>query len=263
MDNGLIKKITEQYLVDSMSFTECEARVLKEQGEGVREVTCQSISRSPIKEVVMYGDTDQWHKVKVQYSLMDEETEKEKKVTTYLLVNANDPKEAYERTKEHLKTMLVPFRIPKVEESPICEVFQYEKQTPKGFVKVDPIEVHLPNVKEDLGALTLDAAMDGDSLSAIDPTDGQAVAFEMDLSMYLQKIRPEITLHQIEGIREAYVLSDESFIKLMIQHGFLEDQAERISDILANEAAFEQDEEDNETDLESRFDAAMKGGGND
>jgi len=94
MDNGLIKKITEQYLVDSMSFTECEARVIKEQGEGVREVVCQSIARSPIKEVVMYGDTDMWFKCKVQYSLMDEETEKEEKVTTYFLVNANDAKEA-------------------------------------------------------------------------------------------------------------------------------------------------------------------------
>lgn len=136
MDNGLIKKITEQYLVDSMSFTECEARVLQEQGEGVREIKCKSIARSPIAEVVMYGDTDLWFKVKVTYSLMDEDTEKEKKVTTYMLVNANDVKEAYERTEEHLKEMLVPFQIPKIEESPIIEVFQYQKQAPAGYVKV-------------------------------------------------------------------------------------------------------------------------------
>jgi len=94
---------------------------------------------------------------------------------------------------------------------------------------------------------------------ATDPTYGQAVAFEMDLVTYLQKIRPEITLHQIEGIREAYVLSDESFVNLLVQHGFLEDQAERIADILTNEAAFEQDEEDNETDLEGRLEAAFGG----
>jgi len=66
---------------------------------------------------------------------MDEATEKEKKVTTYFLVNANDAKEAYERTEEHLKEMLVPFTIPKIEESPIIEVYQYEKAAPKGHVK--------------------------------------------------------------------------------------------------------------------------------
>jgi hypothetical protein len=138
--NGLIAKVVETYLIDAMSFTEAEARAIKE-SEGSREVTAVAIARSPIKEVVMYGDTDQFFKVKVQYSLMDEATEKEKKVTTYFLVNANDAKEAYERTEEHLKEMLVPFTIPKIEESPIIEVYQYEKQSPAGYVKRDRQQV--------------------------------------------------------------------------------------------------------------------------
>jgi hypothetical protein len=138
--NGLIAKVVETYLIDAMSFTEAEARAIKE-SEGSREVTAVAIARSPIKEVVMYGDTDQFFKVKVQYSLMDEATEKEKKVTTYFLVNANDAKEAYERTEEHLKEMLVPFTIPKIEESPIIEVYQYEKQAPAGYVKRDRQQV--------------------------------------------------------------------------------------------------------------------------
>lgn len=124
MDNGLVKEITEQYLVDAMSFTETEARAMQEVGEGTRSVTMMTIARSPIKEVVFYGDTDLWFKTRVTYSLMDEVTEKEKKVTTHFLVNANDVKEAYERTEEHLKEMLVPFQIPKIEESPIIDVFQ-------------------------------------------------------------------------------------------------------------------------------------------
>ncbi|MFM2377317.1 MAG: hypothetical protein RLZZ165_2414 [Bacteroidota bacterium] len=135
MDNGLVKQMTEQYLVDAMSFTETEARVMQEVGEGMREVTMMSVARSNIKEVVFYGDTDLWFRTKVTYSLMDEETEKEKKVTTYLLVNANDVKEAYERTAEHLKEMLVPFQIPKIEESPIIEVYQYQQGLRPGMRK--------------------------------------------------------------------------------------------------------------------------------
>lgn len=133
MDNGLIKSITEQYLVDSMSFTEAEGRVMTEAGEGMREVTVVSIKRSAIKETVMYGDTDLFFKVKVSYELMDEETEKSKKVNTYLLVNANDAKEAYERTEEHLKEMLVPFSIVSIAESPIIEVYQYQKGLRPGL----------------------------------------------------------------------------------------------------------------------------------
>lgn len=135
MDNGLVKQITEQYLVDALSFTECEARVMQEVGEGMREVTMMSVARSPIKEVVFYGDTDMWFKTKVTYSTVDEESEKERKVTTYLLVNANDVKEAYERTEEHLKEMLVPYQIPKIEESPIIDVYQHQQGLRVGMRK--------------------------------------------------------------------------------------------------------------------------------
>jgi len=263
-DNGLIKKITETYLVDSMSFTECEARVLKEQGEGVREIKCKSIARSPIADVVFYGDTDMWHKVKVQYSLMDEETEKEKKVTTYLLVNANDAKEAYERTEEHLKEMIVPFRIPKVEESPIVEVFQYEKQAPQGFVPAArALNITITDGKETLewekqilsDEHEEECAFEGDSVEAhytktpteyitnpkaglIDPTDGQAVAFNaMTLETYLEDIRPNYTADVIDSIRSAYKRhSEDLFLMQLSLMAFTRPQREMIADLCENEA---------------------------
>jgi len=134
LENGTVKKITKQFLVDAMSFTEAEARVMSDVGEGMREVTMMSSKRSQIKEVIFYGDTDLWFKAKVTYSIMDEESEKEKKVTTYFLVNANDAREAYDRTQEHLKEMLVPFKIPKIEESHVIDVLEYKKQPPVGYV---------------------------------------------------------------------------------------------------------------------------------
>ncbi len=136
MDNGLTKQVKEEYLIDAMSFTEVEARVLQEVGEGMREVVVDAISRSPIKEVVMYGDTDLWCKCTVQYNLIDEETDKAKKITTHLLVNAKDTKEAYERCTEHLKEMLVPFEIPEIKETNILEIFEYQKPAPAGMVKM-------------------------------------------------------------------------------------------------------------------------------
>lgn len=173
MDNGLVKPITEQYLVDAMSFTEAEARVTAEIGEGMREVEMMAIAKSPIKEVVFYGDTDVWHKCKVQYVMTDEDTEKEKKVTTYLLVNSADVKEAYERCEEHLKEMLVPFTIPKIEESPIIDVYDYQ-QSLRGNA--------FQNTATDLKNETQSKAdsIIESKIGAVDPTGGQEVAFEID-----------------------------------------------------------------------------------
>lgn len=123
-DNGQLKKVTEQYLVDALSFTEAEARVIQESPDNHRELEIASITRSKISEVVTYGDTDLWHKVKVTYTDIDD-NEKEKKQSLYLLVNADTVEQAYERTQEHMKEWLVPFQIPQITESPICEIYQH------------------------------------------------------------------------------------------------------------------------------------------
>ena len=138
MPNGLIQRVSEQYLVNAMSFTEAEARIIVEVQGGQREITMASIAKSNINEVVFYGDTERWHKCKVTYVVTDEEAEKEKKVTTYLLVNAEDVKEAYDRLQEHLKDMLVPFQIPKIEESPIVEVYGFQAGFRAGLRRATP-----------------------------------------------------------------------------------------------------------------------------
>ncbi len=122
-DNGLIKPATEHLLVDAMTFTECEAKVLKhyEGNDSIKELAMFAASRSKIEECVMYGDTDQFWKVRVDYEA-GEEGEKPKNVAMYLLVNANDDHEAGERTREHLKEWLVPYEISSVIKSKIGEV---------------------------------------------------------------------------------------------------------------------------------------------
>lgn len=172
MDNGLIKKVSETYLVDSNSFTETEARVLEE-NQGASNIACQTIARSNIKEVVFYGDTAIWFKVKVQYTDIEETTEKEKRFTLYLLVNAQDAKEAIERTQEHLKHMLVPFSIPKVEESPIVDVFEYQKQAPQQFKPVEGSRTIVPTM------LDTGCDMHTAAVEASNPANGKPHEFEV------------------------------------------------------------------------------------
>ncbi len=137
-DNGLIKAVTEQYLVDALSFTEAEGRIQAEVHQGMRELRLLSIARSNIKEIVMHGDTDMWHEVTVKYSAVDEIDEKEKNITLKLLVNSNSVDEATIRTREHLKEMLVPYEITKVALSPIIEVYQHiPGQFPRNTKEVE------------------------------------------------------------------------------------------------------------------------------
>lgn len=146
-EEGLLKNISEQYLVDAVSFTEAEAILydrLASQIRGDFQVT--GISKSNIVDVFFYEDSDIWYKCKISYLVADADSGKEKKVTQYMIVTAEDVKNAYDRIQESLSKMLVSFRIPDIVESAIVEVFPFEKdevkeQLPPGnFRPVSEVE---------------------------------------------------------------------------------------------------------------------------
>ncbi|NVJ85137.1 MAG: DUF4494 domain-containing protein [Algoriphagus sp.] len=126
-EQGLLKSISEQYLVDAVSFTEAEAILYDRLGSQIRgDFQVTGISKSNIVDVFYYDDADIWHKCKITYLVADGESGKEKKVTQYMIVTAYDVKQAYDRIQESLSNMLVSFRVPDITESPIVEVFPYE-----------------------------------------------------------------------------------------------------------------------------------------
>ncbi|SDD02347.1 protein of unknown function [Algoriphagus faecimaris] len=146
-EQGLLKNISEQYLVDAVSFTEAEAILYDRLGSQIRgDFQVTGISKSNIVDVFFYEDADLWHKCKITYLVADGDNGKEKKVTQYMIVTAEDVKQAYVRIQESLSNMLVSFRVPDVTESPIVEVFPYEREEeqaslpPGNFKPVENLE---------------------------------------------------------------------------------------------------------------------------
>ena len=128
-DKGNRKKITEPYLVDAVSFSEAEARIYQELESIIQgDFYVNDISKSNFEDVFHYDDADVWYKCKVTYTDVDHESQKEKKITKYMLVSAHDVKQAYERMQESLNTMIVPFEIPSIVESSFVEVFVYDSE---------------------------------------------------------------------------------------------------------------------------------------
>ncbi|MFC3417640.1 DUF4494 domain-containing protein [Algoriphagus hitonicola] len=131
-EQGLLKNISEQYLVDAVSFTEAEAILYDRLGSQIRgDFQVTGISKSNIVDVFFYEDADLWHKCKITYLVADGDNGKEKKVTQYMIVTAEDVKQAYDRIQESLNNMLVSFRVPDITESPIVEVFPYDSELEK------------------------------------------------------------------------------------------------------------------------------------
>lgn len=140
LENGSFKRVTEPYLLAAMTFTDAEARIYEELGAIIRgEFNVVGITRTEIHDIFFYEDADVWYKIKLSYESMDADSEKAKKVSQNFLVTAHSVKEAYERIKESLATLMVDFEIPMISVSPIVEVFPYKEQLDKELSRT-PIE---------------------------------------------------------------------------------------------------------------------------
>ena len=95
-ENGSIKKVTEPYLVDALSFTEAEARIIEEQSPCISE-----------KSAV------------------------EKKTTSLILVAGSDFKGAYDNFMEGMKGTMADFEIVSITETPLMDVYKVKVKEDK------------------------------------------------------------------------------------------------------------------------------------
>ncbi len=129
LDNGALKRVSEPYLIAAMTFTDAEARIYEELGTIIRgEFHVVGITRTELHDIFVYDDTDVWYKVKVKYETADADSEKTRKVSQNFLVSAGSVKEAYERIKESLSTLMVEFEIPSITVSPIVDIFPFAEE---------------------------------------------------------------------------------------------------------------------------------------
>lgn len=98
-EDGTEKRTTKQYVVDAMSFTECEARLVEEVSDNELEVVKEC--KAPFTEVFFSEDEadHRWYKVKVKIITLDERTGKEKKSPVVFLVQAKSNETASNNMK--------------------------------------------------------------------------------------------------------------------------------------------------------------------
>ena len=131
MEDGLQKRVTEQYVVDALSFTEAEARIMEEMAAYISgEFEVWEIDRAVFKEI-FFSDSDmadKWYKAKLKFITIDEKTEKEKKTTVYYLVQAGSFDGANRNIDEVMGGTMIDYVIDTVSETAIMDVFEYAKK---------------------------------------------------------------------------------------------------------------------------------------
>ena len=89
LEDGKNKLVTESYLLDALSFTEAEKRIIEEMNPYMSGgFTVSAIKRSNYTELIPCDNdkADKWYKVKLNLITLEERTGEEKKQAIYNLV---------------------------------------------------------------------------------------------------------------------------------------------------------------------------------
>jgi hypothetical protein len=129
MENGMQKKVTEPYLVDALSFTEAEARIIEEIKPFISgEFTITDIKRARIAELFFIENGDRYFRIKVYYITLDEKSGAEKKTAVQMLAQALDIKEAIAVLENGMKGSMADYTIASVVETMIMDVFPFSTE---------------------------------------------------------------------------------------------------------------------------------------
>ncbi|MDR2859478.1 MAG: DUF4494 domain-containing protein [Mediterranea sp.] len=134
MENGMNKRVTEPYLVDALSFTEAEARIIEEITPFISgEYTVADIKRANYSELFFSDEdaADRWFKCKLFFITLDEKSGAEKKTATQILVQAANLHDAVEKLDEGMKGTMADYQIASIIETAVMDVFLYEERNNK------------------------------------------------------------------------------------------------------------------------------------
>ena len=134
MENGQNKKVNEPYLVDALSFTEAEARIINEMTPFISgDFKVKAVKEANFSEIFFSNEesADTYFKARLAYVTLDEHSGKEKKTYTNVLVQAADLRDAVKKLDEDMKGTIADYKVISIAETKIMDVYLYKPEEEK------------------------------------------------------------------------------------------------------------------------------------
>lgn len=134
-EDGNQKKVTEQYVVDALSFGEAEERITKEMSHYISgDFEVKTINPAPYGEI-FFSDAendDKWYKAKLAFITIDEKTEKEKRTSVTYLCQASTAESAQKNVNDVMSGTAIDYEITAIAETKILDVFEHTAEKTDG-----------------------------------------------------------------------------------------------------------------------------------
>lgn len=129
-ENGTVKRVNEPYIVDALSFTEAESRIIEEMKPYISgDFSISAVKKTKIAEIFFDQTGDKYYMVKYNIITLDERTGAEKRSAVFALVQAADFDEALANFRDSMKGTIADFDIASIAETPVMDVFPLDLES--------------------------------------------------------------------------------------------------------------------------------------
>lgn len=126
MEDGLIKRTNEVYLVEALTFGEAEKRIIQEMEPYISgEFEVAELKKTKIAELFESQDSlaDKWFSAKVAFITLDEKTGAEKQTVSPMLVQAIDTGDALKNLQTGMANTMGEWVIKSLTETKIMDIY--------------------------------------------------------------------------------------------------------------------------------------------
>ena len=140
MEDGSEKIVNELYVVDALSCTEAETSIIEEMScyiSGDSAVT--SAKKTNYGEIFFsdLNDDDKWYKAKLQFIVIDDKSDREKRSNVVYLVQAKSLARALRYIDEVMGKTMIDYDIVGINETKIYDVFESKSESGEAIKKKD------------------------------------------------------------------------------------------------------------------------------
>ena len=128
MDDGRVKKFTNDYLVEGVTFTDAENLLTEEMAKSIGgDFNVAAVKKEKVSEI--FEDKEiggSWFKTKVVMVILDEESGREKRTSVNMYLQTLEIKNVINELTERLRGSMSDYTITSIVETKILDLFRNE-----------------------------------------------------------------------------------------------------------------------------------------
>lgn len=126
MEDGLIKRTNEVYMVEALTFGEAEQRIIREMEPFISgEFEVAELKKTKLAELFESNDSlaDKWFSAKVAFITLDEKTGAEKQTISPMMVQAIDTSDALKNLQAGMADTMGEWVIKSLTETKVMDIY--------------------------------------------------------------------------------------------------------------------------------------------